>query len=240
MQVSVQDGIELWEQVVAILTSYGLDVVGAIVTLIIGWIIAGRTQALVRRLLGRIPRIDHTLPGFFGSLARYVVLAVTIIAVLGQFGVETASLLAVFGAAGLAIGLALQGTLSNVAAGVMLLVFRPFKVGDYIEAGGLAGSVSAINLFVTELNTPDNVHITAPNGQLWGSAVKNYSHHTTRRIDLVLGIAYEDDIDKAFAAIRAVIDAEPTTLKNPEPTIGRRRAGRQFGQFGCTRLVQCC
>ena len=104
------------------------------------------------------------------------------------------------GAAGLAIGLALQGTLSNVAAGVMLLLFRPFKIGDYIEGGGLAGTVKSITLFVTELATPDNVQIIAPNSQLWGSAIKNYSFHATRRVDLVLGIAYEDDIDRALNA----------------------------------------
>ena len=219
MDISVDRGIKMWQQVVTILTSYGLDVVGALVTLIVGWIIAGRVQALVRRGLGRLPRFDPTLTSFFGNLARYVVIAVTIMAVLDQFGVETASLLAVFGAAGLAIGLALQGTLSNVAAGVMLLIFRPFKIGDYIEAAGLAGTVSAINLFITELTTPDNVQITAPNGQLWGAAVKNYSHHATRRVELVIGIAYEDDIDQALAAAAAVIEAEPSALSDPEPTL---------------------
>jgi small conductance mechanosensitive channel len=195
MDISVSRGVELWQQVVTILTTYGLDVVGALVTLIIGWIIAGRIKALVHRALGRVPRFDPTLTSFFGSLARYVVIAVTIVAVLDQFGVETASLLAVLGAAGLAIGLALQGTLSNVAAGVMLLTFRPFKIGDYVEAAGLAGTVTSINLFITEMTTPDNVQIIAPNGQMWGAAVKNYSHHATRRVELVIGIAYEDDID---------------------------------------------
>ncbi len=219
MDISVSRGVELWGQVVTILTTYGLDVVGALVTLIIGWIIAGRVKALVHRALGRVPRFDPTLTSFFGSLARYVVIAVTIVAVLDQFGVETASLLAVLGAAGLAIGLALQGTLSNVAAGVMLLIFRPFKIGDYVEAAGLAGTVSAINLFITELTTPDNVQITAPNGQLWGAAVKNYSVHPTRRIELVVGIAYEDDIDSAIAAAGAVIEAEPNALHDPQPTI---------------------
>lgn len=219
MEISVERGVELWEQVVTILTTYGLDVVGALITLIVGWIIAGRVQSLLRRWLGRMPRFDPTLTAFFSSLARYLVIAVTIMAVLDQFGVQTASLLAVFGAAGLAIGLALQGTLSNVAAGVMLLIFRPFKVGDYIEAAGLGGTVSAINLFITELTTPDNVQITAPNGQLWGAAVRNYSHHATRRVDLLIGIAYEDDIDRAIAATHAVIEADSRSLADPEPLV---------------------
>ena len=219
MEISVERGVALWEQVSTILTTYGLDVVGALVTLILGWIIAGRVQSLLRRWLGRMPRFDPTLIGFFGGLERYVVLAVTIMAVLDQFGVQTASLLAVFGAAGLAIGLALQGTLSNVAAGMMLLVLRPFKVGDYIEAAGLAGTVSAINLFITELTTPDNVQITAPNGQLWGTAVRNYSHHTTRRVDLLVGIGYEDNIDRAIAATHSVIEADTRAMKDPEPMV---------------------
>ena len=192
---------------------------GALVTLIIGWIIAGRFKALVHRALGRSPRFDPTLISLFGSLARYVVIAVTIVAVLNQVGVETASLLAVLGAVGLVIGLALQGTLSNVAAGVMLLIFRPFKIGDYVEAGGIAGGISANNLFVTELTTPDNVQITAPNGQLWGTAVKDYTLHPTRRIERVVGIAYEDDIDSAIAAAGAVIEAEPNALRDPQPSI---------------------
>ena len=157
--------------------------------------------------------------GFFGSLVKYVIIAITIIAVLNRFGVETTSLVAVVGAAGLAIGLALQGTLSNVAAGVMLLLFRPFKVGDYIEAAGLAGTVKSISLFVTEMATPDNVQIIAPNAQLWGAAVKNFSFHETRRVDLLIGIAYEDDIDKAMAAIHAVVGADSRSHDDPAPMV---------------------
>ena len=139
------------------------------------------------------------------------------IAVLSQFGVETTSFIAVLGAAGLAVGLALQGTLSNVAAGVMLLLFRPFKIGDYIEGGGLAGTVKSISLFVTELATPDNVQIIAPNSQLWGSAIKNYSFHPTRRVEILIGIAYEDDIDKALAAIVDEVKKDSRVLADPAP-----------------------
>ena len=136
-----------------------------------------------------------------------------------QCGIETTSLIAVFGAAGLAIGLALQGTLSNVAAGVMLLIFRPFKVGDFVEAGGTAGTVKGITLFVSELATPDNVQILVPNSQVWGTIVKNYSHHETRRVDLVMGIDYADDIDKAQTVVERVVKADSRVLADPAPMV---------------------
>lgn len=196
-----QSAEEVWGLIVGLVTTYGLSVVGAIVILVVGFVIAGWVRGSVKSALSRVQKVDETLRGFFSSLAYYAVVVFTIVAVLAQFGVQTTSFIAVIGAAGLAIGLALQGTLSNVAAGVMLLLFRPFKIGDYIEGGGLAGTVKGITLFVTELATPDNVQIIAPNSQLWGSAIKNYSFHPTRRVDIVIGIAYEDEIDKALAAI---------------------------------------
>ncbi|MHA1113605.1 MAG: mechanosensitive ion channel family protein, partial [Alphaproteobacteria bacterium] len=182
-----------------------------------GWVGARWAAAALDKTLGRIAKLDETLRHFFSSLVRYVILAVTALAVLAQFGIQTASLLAVFGAAGLAVGLALQGTLSNVAAGVMLLIFRPFKIGDYVEVAGLAGTVKTVGLFVTELATPDNVHITAPNGQIWGSAVKNFSRNPTRRVDFALDIGYGDDIANAMAAIDAVIAGEDRILADPAP-----------------------
>ena len=203
------------DQVVLLITTYGLDVVGAIAILIVGWIGAGWASRLVDRALGQSVKFDQTLRSFFASFVRYFVLAFTVLAVLSQFGVQTASLIAVFGAAGLAIGLALQGTLSNVAAGVMLLIFRPFKVGDYVEAGGQAGSIKGINLFMTEFATPDNVQILVPNSQIWGSAVKNYSFNTTRRLDLVIGVAYEDSIDQALALAERVTGADARVHKDP-------------------------
>ena len=206
-------------EVTTLLTSYGLDVVGAIVILIVGWTLSGWARRAVDRGLAEFDKFDLTLRTFFASLARYLVIVVTAVAVLNQFGVQTASLIAVLGAAGLAIGLALQGTLSNVAAGVMLLIFRPFRVGDYIEAGDISGTVKGVTLFVTELATPDNVRVVAPNARLWGTAVKNYSFHPTRRVDFLLGIAYEDDMDQAIAAVRSVIDADGRALKDPEPMV---------------------
>ncbi len=201
--------------VVEVLTTYGLNMVGAIVVLIIGWIASKWVKAIVLRLMRRSENIDEMVTTLTASLARYVVLAVTIVTVLGQFGVETTSLVAVLGTAGLAIGLALQGTLSNVAAGFMLLLFRPFAIGNYVEAGGVAGTVKALNLFTTELSTPDNVHIIVPNSQIWGSAVKNFSYHDTRRVDWVFGVSYEDDIDKVTQTIEAVIGADERVHDDP-------------------------
>ena len=208
---------EVWTMVMALVASYGLSVIGAIVILIVGFVVAGWARGSIKRGLSRFKNIDATLRSFFSSLAYYAVIIFTVVAVLSQFGVETTSFIAALGAAGLAIGLALQGTLSNVAAGVMLLLFRPFKIGDYIEGGGLAGTVKDISLFITELATPDNVQILAPNAQIWGSAIKNYSFHPTRRVDIVIGIAYEDDIDKALAAIIDETKKDSRVVAEPEP-----------------------
>jgi small conductance mechanosensitive channel len=210
---------EIIQQIFATIAHYGLNIIGAILILIIGRMIACWAQGAVQKSLQKSDKVDETLRTFFGNLTRYVVLIFTFIAVLSQFGIETTSLIAVFGAAGLAIGLALQGTLSNIAAGVMLLIFRPFKAGDYVEAAGIAGTVKSISLFVTELATPDNVQILAPNGQVWGATVKNYSHHSTRRVDFVIGIDYSDNIDKAQDTVLAVANADARVLKDPAPMV---------------------
>ena len=207
------------EQLIGILTTYGLSVIGAILILIIGVFIAGRLRRFTERSLDKIERFDPTLSKFLSSSVRYVVLAVTVVAVLDRFGVETMSLIAVLGAAGLAIGLALQGTLSNIAAGVMLLIFRPLKIGDSVEIAGHRGSVRGITLFVTELATGDNVQIIIPNASVWGTAIKNYSFHSTRRIDFTIGVGYGDDLDKAASTIQAVIAAGTRCLKDPESLI---------------------
>ena len=207
------------DQVFALIAAYGLNVLGALVVLIVGLIVAGWAKGAVQRMLRRTGRADDTLTGFLGSLVKYAVIAFTVIAVLQQFGVEATSLVALFGAAGLAIGLALQGTLSNVAAGVMLLLFRPFKVGDRIDAAGHGGSVKVISLFTTEMATGDNVQIIIPNSAIWGTAIKNYSFNDTRRVDLLLGIDYGDDIDVAIATIKRVIGEEPRAKTDPEPLV---------------------
>ena len=214
-----EDIQNLLEQVYAVLVSYGLNVLGALAIIIIGFMAAGWARRSLERALSRSGRIDTTLVRFFGSLLRYAIIAFVIIAALQQFGVQATSLVAVFGAAGLAIGLALQGTLSNVAAGVMLLMFRPFKIGDFITAGGQTGTVKEIGLFTTEMATGDNVKIIVPNGQIWGSAIQNFSGHTTRRVDLMMGIDYGDNIDTAMATINRVIGEEARALKDPESVV---------------------
>ena len=210
---------EYADMVAVLLTTYGLSVLGGIVMLVVGWTIAGWARRAVDRALGKIESIDVTLRNFLASATRYLILVLTVLAVLSEFGVQTASLITVFGAASLAVGLALQGTLGNLAAGVMPLLFRPFRVGDYVEAGGHAGTVKAIDLFMTEFATPDNVRILVPNGNIWGAAVVNYSHHATRRVDFLIGIDYGDDIDKAFETVRGVIAADGRVHADPEPML---------------------
>ncbi len=207
------------DMAVGLVTAYGLNVIGAIVILIVGWIAAGWCSRTVSKLLTRSGKVDAMLSGFFSSFVRYGIIAFTVIAVLSRFGVQTASFIAVLGAMGLAVGLALQGTLSNVAAGVMILLFRPFKVGDYIDAGGISGTVKSVTLFATELSTPDNVQIIAPNGQVWNTAIKNYSFHDTRRVDFLFGIGYEDSIDAAMELITGCATADERVHKDPEPMV---------------------
>ena len=214
-----EDIQNLLEQVYAVLVSYGLNVLGALAIIIIGFMAAGWARRSLERALSRSGRVDQTLVRFFGSLLRYAIIAFVIIAALQQFGVEATSLVAVFGAAGLAIGLAMQGTLSNVAAGVMLLMFRPFKIGDFIDAGGQAGTVKEIGLFTIEMATPDNVKIIIPNTAIWGQAIKNFSGNPTRRVDFLLGIDYGDDINVAMATINRVIGEEKRMLDDPAPMV---------------------
>ena len=192
-----------------------INVALAALILIVGFIVAGAAARTVRKLSERHPRIDRTLAGFFSSLVKYAVIAVVVIAVLARFGVETTSLVAAFGAVTLAIGFALQGTLSNLAAGVMIVFFRPYKIGDFVEIAGAVGSVKNVTLFYTELNTVDNKQIIVPNGQAWGDVITNYSAYPTRRADFVFSISYDDDIDQAQAVIRQVFEADERVLKDP-------------------------
>ena len=181
--------------------------------------LSGIARRQIAALAEKNAKLDVTLMRFAGSVVSYLILAVAVIFILGRFGIETTSLAALLGAAGLAIGLALQGTLSNVAAGVMLIGFRPFKVGDYIRAAGQSGTVSAVTLFTTELTTPDNVQIIVPNGDIFSSAITNYSYHKTRRCDLVFGVSYDSDLKKAETIIRDCIRADARAHGDPEPFV---------------------
>ncbi len=213
------------DEALAALTAYGLDVVAAIAILLVGIWAAGKTERVISAALTRTKRVDAMLVSFFANAGRYLVLVVVGVAVLNRFGIETTSLIAVLGAAGLAIGLALQGTLSNVAAGVMLLIFRPFHEGDYVDAGGHSGTVKSLNLFFTVMATPDNVKIIVPNSDIWGSSLRNYSIHPERRVDLVFGIAYDADIDQAMNSIKAVIAGDERIHDDPEPFIAVTELG---------------
>ncbi len=209
---------EVGQELVTVLTTYGLDIVGAIVILIVGNMISKRVPKTVTKVLSK-KDVDKTVVNFLASLSRMSIMTITLLFVLAQFGIQTASLIAVLGAAGLAIGLALQGTLSNVAGGVMLLFFRPMRIGDFVEVAGHAGTVKAVNLFTTEMATGDNVQIILPNASVWGSAIKNFSFHDTRRVDMVIGIAYEDDMDKARGIMLGLIEADTRALKDPAPMV---------------------
>ncbi len=187
--------------------------VGALVVLILGFIVAKIFRSWSARALKRTS-IDTTLIPFMSNLVYYVIVAFVAIAVLGLFGIPTTSFIALLGAAGLAVGLALQGTLSNFAAGVMLLVFRPFKVGDYVEAGGEEGIIREVGVFASSLDTRDNVSIILPNSAIWGAKIRNYTCNPVRRIDIPIGISYGDDIEKAKTIIRQILAGEPRILKD--------------------------
>jgi small conductance mechanosensitive channel len=214
----------LMTSITNVVSTWGMKVLGALAVLIIGWIVAKAVRRSVRKALEK-SKLDATLVPFISSLVYYALLAFVIVAVLSLFGIQTTSFIAVLGAAGLAVGLALQGTLGNFAAGVMLLVFRPFKVGDYVEAGGAAGTVQEIAVFSTTLNTPDNVRVMVPNSAVYGAMVKNYSANDTRRNDLLIGIDYSDDIGKAIETIHRVVSADSRVLPEPEPMIAVSELG---------------
>jgi small conductance mechanosensitive channel len=200
------------------ISMWGVRVLGAIAVLVFGWMAAGVIRGFVRRALDRTT-LDPTLIPFISKLVYYAVLIFIVVAVLSLFGIETTSFVAVLAAAGFAVGMALQGTLSNFASGIMLLVFRPFCVGDYVDAGGAAGSVQEIGVFATTLHTPDNVKIVVPNSAIYGAIIKNFSANDTRRNDMVVGISYDDDIGTAIATIQRILGSDERVLNDPEPVI---------------------
>ena len=202
-----------------VILSHAINVVIAIAVLIIGWALAGWAGRQAHLRSKNSGKLDITLCIILGKVVRATILVMTVIVVLGQFGVQTASLVALLGAAGLTIGLALQGTLSNVAAGVMLLIFRPFKVGDFVEYGGTGAIVDELGLFITRMHTPDNIAMFVPNSKIWGAEIKNFMVNDTRRMDLVFSISYSDDMGKAIEIVKKLIAAEPRFLTDPEPLV---------------------
>ena len=206
----------LTDQTLTLATEYGLNFLAALFTIIIGVWASRRASKVVRDWLTRSSRIDRTLAPILAALVRYSILTLTVVVTLGNFGVETTSIIAVLGAAGLAIGLALQGTLSNVAAGLMLLFLRPFKIGDWVEAAGVSGSVREIGLFTTIIDTFDNVYISVPNSAIWTSNIINHAKYGTRRLDLDIGVSYESNLDDVEAAMMELA-ADPRVLADPAP-----------------------
>ncbi|TMO57703.1 mechanosensitive ion channel family protein [Pseudoalteromonas phenolica] len=187
--------------------------------LLVGIWIADKAYKAVTAVANKYDQLDDTLFKFFGSVVRYTILAFVAIAVLNRFGVQTASIIALLGAAGLAVGLALQGTLSNLAAGVMLLIFRPYKVGDFIDTTGQFGKVTEIDMFTTIMQTFDNQQIVIPNSHIWGNKIINHSHYTIRGVDMRFGIAYSENIDKAKAVILKVLSEHQFVLQDPAPFV---------------------
>jgi len=208
----------LTERIWGLVMEHGPSVVYALVILIVGLTVCRIVRAAVRKTLTRA-RVDATLVPFISKMVYYLSLTFVMVFVLARFGIETTSIIAVLGGAALAVGLALQGTLGNFAAGVMLLVFRPFEVGDAVDAGGTMGKVIEIGIFCTTLHSPDNVKIIVPNSSIYGAIIKNFSANDTRRNDLVMGIDYGDNIGTAMDVIRRVLEADDRVLKDPEALI---------------------
>jgi len=197
---------------------YGLKIIFAVIIFIVGRWISKLFQGLAGKVLKR-RGVDETVVSFVGSLTYYVLLVFFVLAALSQMGIQTTSFVAIIGAAGLAIGLALQGSLANFAAGFLMLIFRPFKVNDYIEGAGTAGTVEKIQLFTTQLKTPDNKTVIVPNSSMTSGNIVNYSDKGTRRVDMTFGIGYGDDVDKARAILQEIVDADERVLKDPAPLI---------------------
>lgn len=199
--------------------AWATNILLAMLILIIGFWIAGKAYKVVHSIGKKYEKLDDTLFRFFGSIVRYVVLAFVFIAVLNRFGVETTSIVALIGAAGLAVGLALQGAMSNLAAGVMLLIFRPYKVDDFIDSAGQFGKVTEVDLFTTVLQTFDNQQIIIPNSQIWGQQIINHSHHEIRGVNMVFGVAYGEDTVAVRKVIDTVLAEHPHILKDPAPFV---------------------
>jgi len=209
---------QLWAQVQDIVAVWGLKVIAAIAIFIIGRWVAKGVRAGVRRMMKKTD-VDPIVIGFVSSITYIALLAFVIIAALGQLGIQTTSFIAILGAAGLAVGLALQGSLANFAAGFLMIIFRPFKVGDFIEGAGVAGVVDAIQIFTTTLKTGDNKTIIIPNAKLSGDNIINYSAQTKRRVDMTVGVAYDADLSRVRDVLKDIISKESRVHSDPEPLI---------------------
>jgi len=225
------------QKVYEYLAAYGLKLMAAIVILVVGRWLAKLLSKLAGRSLKRTG-IDDTLVRFGEHVSYVALLVFVILATLATLGLQTTSFVAVIGAAGLAIGFALQGSLANIAAGVLLIVLKPFKVGDFIEAAGKKGTVKAIRIFNTILNSPDNVRVIIPNAQVTGGSIMNYTVNGTRRVDMVVGVSYEDDLKKAQQVIEKVLAGDDRILKEPATTVAVSELGDSSVNFVVRPWVQ--
>ncbi|MFQ6005780.1 MAG: mechanosensitive ion channel family protein [Woeseia sp.] len=208
------DWAGLYEEFQTVGVTFGIKIIAAIVIFFVGRVIARIVTNGIRKVMAS-QEVDKILESFVSNLVYWALMAFVIIAAINQIGVQTTSLIAIMGAAGLAVGLALQGSLANFAAGVLIVMFRPYRVGDWVEAAGVAGSVVQVQILTTILKTGDNKQIVVPNGQIMSSIITNYSANETRRVDLIIGIGYDDDIDKARATIQALVDSDDRILNDP-------------------------
>ena len=203
-----------------VLGHIAVELAFALIILIVGWAVSNLVGRSVRRLAQRSKRIDPTVVPILHSVTVWGIRIFVVVAVLARLGVQTASLIAVLGAAGLAVGLALQGTLQNIAAGIMLLVLRPVRAGEYVSVVGQGeGTIEEVGLFMTRLIQFDGVHILLPNSLVWGNPVVNYSRNATRRLDIAVGVRYGDDLDGAMAALQSLVDTYDGVLKDPAPRV---------------------
>jgi len=211
-------------------SSYGLKIIGALVIFVVGKWIARRIQSVVVKLMNK-NKVDDTLVSFIESIVYIMLMIVVILAAINTLGVQTTSFVAILGAAGLAIGLALQGTLGNVGSGVLLISFRPFKMGDFVTVGGETGTVAGISIFATTLHTLDNKVIIVPNAAVSGGNITNFSTRDTRRIDLTFGIGYADDLKLAKEVLNQIMNDDPRVLAEPEPFVGVSELGDSSVNF---------
>jgi small conductance mechanosensitive channel len=210
--------------------NYGPDLLAAAAVLVIGYMVAKTITGIFRRILKRAD-VDATLIGFLGSIVYFGAMALVVISALGRLGIDTGSFAAMIAAAGLAVGFALQGSLSNFAAGVMLIIFRPFKAGDFVEAGGVTGVVEEVLVFATKFRTGDNKQIIVGNASVTGGAITNYSTKPTRRVDMVFGIGYDDDFKQAKQILARLVEEDDRILSDPAPMIALSELGDSSVNF---------
>ena len=216
--LSILENIDIMQLIQTYVLPWGINIVMALAIFILGKFVVKIIVKFAKKLMVKA-KVDNILINFIASIISTILLLFVVIAALDQLGVATTSLIALIGAAGLAVGLALQGTLQNLASGVMLIIFRPFNDGDFVEAAGVAGVVEQIGIFTTTMRTGDNREIIIPNGEIFGGTITNYSKRATRRVDMVFGIGYDDDIKKAKDIISKILDEDERVLKDPAPLV---------------------